>query len=103
MIIMITITVKKNEDFMNFFKNHRVTNYLFYEIRQCENDTSGIRVVNFHFLGVFGTLNILFQHVEDLPAKMDIDVLIANVKLAIALDGISLVEGAIKEIFLSLS
>nr|MDO8118804.1 hypothetical protein [Candidatus Sigynarchaeota archaeon] len=100
---MITITVKKFEDFTNFFKNHRATNYLFYDARQCEKDTGGLRVINLHFLGVLGSLNILFQHVEEVPCKMDIDVAMASIKSAIAVDGIGLVEGAIKEIFLSLS
>ncbi len=100
---MITITVKKFEEFTSFFKNCRSSNYLFYDVRQCEKDTGGLRVINFHFLGVLGTLNILFQHVEDLPAKADIDALITDVKVAIAVEGIGYVEGAIKEIFLSLS
>ncbi|MEX2681108.1 MAG: hypothetical protein Q6373_005880 [Candidatus Sigynarchaeota archaeon] len=100
---MITITVKKLEEFTNFFKNHRATNYLFYEVRQCENDTSGLRVVNLHFLGVLGSLNILFQHVEEFSSKVDIDAILTSIKSTIAVDGISVVEGAIKEIFLSLS
>ncbi|MBN2150045.1 MAG: hypothetical protein JW839_01240 [Candidatus Lokiarchaeota archaeon] len=100
---MITITVKRLEDFTAFLINHRATNYLFYDVRQCENGTSGISAVNFHFLGVLGTLNILFQHAENLPIKMDVDSFMVKVKATLAVEGISFVEGVIKEIFLSLS
>ncbi len=100
---MITTTVKKIDDFTNFFRNHRATNYLFYDVRQCEKEASGIRVVNFHFLGVLGTLNILFQHAEELPAKTDVEAFITKFASTVAVEGISFVEGAIKEIFLSLS
>ncbi len=100
---MITITVKQFEDFTKFLATSRATNYLFYDIRQCENDASGRKVVNFHFLGVLGTLNILFQHAEDLPAKLDVDSFVTKIKSAIPVEGISFVEGTIREIFLSLS
>jgi hypothetical protein len=100
---MITITVKKIEDFTSFLTSSRATNYLFYDIRQNENDASGHRVVNFHFLGVLGTLNILFQHAEELPTKLDVDAFVAKIKATIPVEGIAVVEGTIREIFLSLS
>jgi hypothetical protein len=100
---MITITIKRFEDFTNFLANNRATNHLFYDIRQCENDANARKVVNFHFLGVLGTLNILFQHAEELPAKLDVDAFVAKIKAAILVEGISFVEGTVREIFLSLS
>jgi hypothetical protein len=100
---MITITVKKFEDFVTFLTSSRATNHLFYDIRKNENDTSGHRVVNYHFLGVLGTLNILFQHAEELPAKVDVDAFVTKIKAAIPVEGITFVEGTIREIFLSLS
>lgn len=103
MVLMITITVKNLDNFMNFLANNRSTDHLFYDVRQCENDSSGLRVVNFHFLGVLGTLNILFQHAEELPSKTEVDAFICKIRDFMPVQGIALVEGTIREIFLSLS
>ena len=100
---MITITVKRFEDFKNFFANNRAANHLFYDIRQCEKEASALRLVNLHFLGVIGTLNILFQHLAEVPAKMEASEFVARIKAEMVVEGMGFVEGTIREIFLSLS
>jgi hypothetical protein len=100
---MITITLKRFADLSAFFVANRITNHLFYEVRQNESDVGSKRLVNFHFIGVLGTLNVLFQHAENLPVQEKIEDFIVKFMAAIPVEGFTIVEGMIREIFLSLS
>jgi len=76
---------------------------LFYELRQNENEPGSRRLIYFNFLGVLGTLNVVYQHVAEVPPKVELEALINQLKSSIAVDGVSYVEGTIREIFLSIS
>ncbi len=107
---MIIITVKGLDEFFDFMSSNRASNHVFYEVRQAEKYTNvsiegnaDLRVLNLHFLGTLGASTVLFQHVIEVQGKKDFDAVLERLHDKTRDDGISFIEGTIREIFMSIS
>lgn len=100
---MIIINLHTISDFKEFLATYRQTNHVFYEIRPVTEDIKSKKTIYFNFLGTFGSLTVLFQHISNVDGKMDINVFLEQFTSQVDIEDVSFVEGTIREIYLSIS
>ncbi len=102
---MIVIFVERMEDFVKFLER-RVMNEIFYDVRGPPDhpDKGGASyTILLHFLGAIGNAQGLYETEITLNQVSSRDELIEKMKLAFQSFEIELIEGKIREVFMSLS
>lgn len=100
---VIVIYIEHFEDFLKFFPR-RLTNEIFYEVRSPNPELANGYHVLFHFLGHVGEqLTGIYETEIEIQLVRNRDELIARMRAMFAEYELDLIEGKIREIYLSLS
>ncbi|MHA1683214.1 MAG: hypothetical protein ACTSUE_19910 [Promethearchaeota archaeon] len=99
--VMIIISLKNIADFSRLYGSNRISNHVFYEIRQEKEIPRGN--IYFSFLGSLGSLNVLFQLMVVLPRDVsDVDYIL-SMKNDMLNEDVEFIEAVVREIYLSIS
>ncbi|MBD3188558.1 hypothetical protein GF325_17135 [Candidatus Bathyarchaeota archaeon] len=99
--VMFIVTLKHLADFSKMFSELRQADYIFYEVR--EDHESSRKTVHISFLGTLGSLSVVFQIIKNLPSTGNLDSYLTSVRDEMDVDGITMVEGIFREVYLSIS
>ena len=99
---MIVIYLEHFENFIKFIER-RIVDEIFYEIRRPDPELKMSYKILFHFLGNVGTLNCIYETEIELNQVSSRDELLSRMKKMFAEHEINLIEGKVREVFLSIA
>lgn len=101
---MIIVTTRHVADFASLFASNRISQHVFYEVRSPGGETR-FETACFHFLGSMGALTVLFQVNLNVPSSGSLQDIVEEMRSMLHCDDgdVLLVDGTIREIYMSLS